>query len=98
MKHFKQDPLSKLNRKDLLELLVEQNRKIEALSAQLEEAERKLEDRRIIMEESGSMAEAALKLNGVFEAAQKACEQYLENIQENNRQESGEEADDDGAE
>ena len=33
------------------------------------------------MDEAGSIAEASLRLNGVFETAQNACEQYTENIQ-----------------
>ena len=36
--------------------------------------------REIQLEEAGSIAEASLRLNGVFEAAQKAAEQYLYNI------------------
>lgn len=41
----------------------------------------KLNDRNLVIENSGSLAEAALQLNGVFEAAQKACSQYIENMQ-----------------
>ena len=37
--------------------------------------------RRILLEKAGSIAEASLQLNGVFEAAQKAADQYVENIQ-----------------
>lgn len=36
--------------------------------------------RRIELQEAGSIAEAALRLNGIFEMAQKAADQYLENI------------------
>lgn len=36
--------------------------------------------REIELQEVGSIAEAALRLNGVFEAAQRAADQYLENI------------------
>lgn len=32
------------------------------------------------MENAGSLAEAALKLNGVFQAAENACNQYMLNI------------------
>lgn len=38
------------------------------------------EKREIDMEDVGSIAEAALKLNGVFEAAQRAADQYLQSI------------------
>ena len=34
-----------------------------------------------MLSQAGNIAEAALALNGVFEAAQKAADQYLENIQ-----------------
>lgn len=72
--------LKKLSRVELLELLLEESRENERLRAQLEEANEKLHSRRIEMEDAGSIAEAALKLNGVFEAAQQAAEQYLENV------------------
>lgn len=39
-------------------------------------------NRRIELDEAGSIAMAALKLNGVFEAAQKAADQYLYNLQQ----------------
>ena len=52
----------------------------EELEAELAEAEKKPRERRITEREAGSIAEAALKLNGVFEAAQAAADQYLENI------------------
>ena len=36
----------------------------------------------IAIEKAGSLAEAALQLNSVFEAAQNACAQYTQNIQQ----------------
>lgn len=39
-------------------------------------------DRKIELEEAGNIAEAALKLNKVFEAAQKAADQYLYNLKQ----------------
>ena len=39
-----------------------------------------LEDRTVAAESAGSIAEAALKLNGVFEAAQKAADQYVASV------------------
>lgn len=38
------------------------------------------EKREVDMEDVGSIAEAALKLNGVFDAAQRAADQYLRSI------------------
>ena len=72
--------LRKLKRGELLEMLLEQSKENEELKKQLYDMQKKLENRDIILKESGSIAEAALKLNGVFEAAEKAAEQYLENI------------------
>ncbi|MEE1126510.1 MAG: DNA repair protein [Acutalibacteraceae bacterium] len=72
--------LRKLSRSELLEMLLIQSKEVERLKNELEEANRKLEDRRIILQESGSIAEAALKLNDIFEVAQKAANQYLESI------------------
>ena len=72
--------LQKLKRADLLEMLVELSKENDALKRELEEAQRKLEDRNIILREAGNIAEASLRLNGVFDAAQKAAEQYLENV------------------
>lgn len=70
----------KLSRLQLLEILVEQANEIEQLKAELKETKEQLADRKIVIEQSGSLAEAALRLNGVFEAAQRAADQYLENI------------------
>lgn len=72
--------LHKLKRTDLLELLIEQSREVEALKKRVEELEGQLDDRRLMISECGSIAEAALKLNHVFEAAEAAAQEYLENV------------------
>lgn len=72
--------LKKLSRVELLELLLAESKENDRLRAQLKEANKKLKSREILIKDSGSIAEAALKLNGVFEAAERAAEQYLENI------------------
>ncbi|MCH5211336.1 MAG: DNA repair protein [Oscillospiraceae bacterium] len=72
--------LRKLRRGELLEMLLEQTKENETLKNRIADLEARIDTREIIIKESGSIAEAALKLNGVFEAAQKAAEQYLENI------------------
>ena len=74
--------LKKLRRVDLLEILVEQSREIERLRTELEEAQEKLESRALVMEKAGSIAEAALQINKIFEAADAAAKQYLENVME----------------
>ena len=42
--------------------------------------ERLRSDRKIRLKQSGSIAEAALRLSGIFEAAQEAADLYLENV------------------
>ena len=72
--------LKRLNRKQLLELLLRQTRRADELEAKLAQAQAQLEDKRISEMQAGSIAEAALALNGVFEAAQAAADQYLMNV------------------
>lgn len=73
--------LQRLSRAELLEMLLAQTEENERLQAELDDAKRALEDRRIEASRAGSLAEASLKLNGVFEAADKAARQYVENVQ-----------------
>lgn len=82
--------LKKLSRQDLLEMLIEEEKHIDRLEKELAEAREALKDRQIQIQSSGSIAEAALKLNEVFEAAQAAADQYLENIKQQ-RTEAGRE-------
>lgn len=72
--------LRKLSRNDLLELLLDQAKEIERLRIELDDANRKLSDRKIQLDNAGSIAEAALQINNVFNAAQEACAQYMYNI------------------
>lgn len=72
--------LRKLSRQELLEMLLEQSKKAEQLETELAQAKTSLKDRSIILEEAGSIAEASLRLNGVFEAAQQACQQYIDDV------------------
>ena len=72
--------LKRLSRVDLLEMLIMQTQENENLKKQLAEMQEKLDSRDIAINNSGSIAEASLQLNGVFEAARAAADQYLENI------------------
>ena len=72
--------LKKLSRAELLELLIEQTDENRKLTEEIDELRKKLADKILTCDESGSLAEAAIKLNGVFEAAQAACDQYIANI------------------
>ncbi|AND78646.1 DNA repair protein [Streptococcus pantholopis] len=81
--------LRKLKKPELLEIMLAQSEEIEALRNQLAVAEKKLADREIILEESGSLAEASLKLTNVFVEAQKAADLYLDNIKAKLGEEDG---------
>lgn len=74
--------LKRLSRGELLEMLIAQTEENQRLQSRLEEVEAQLSDRRIAIEKAGTLAEAALALNGVFEAAEAAAKQYVENIQQ----------------
>lgn len=74
--------LKKLSRRDLLEMLIEQGREIRELRQKNAALESALHDKSINLEKAGSIAEAALALNGVFEAAEAACKQYTDSIAE----------------
>lgn len=79
--------LRKLGRSQLLELLVAQAKEMEGLKERLAEAEAQVEKRQIAIDEAGSIAEASLALSGIFEAAEEAVSQYMENIKDlNDRQ------------
>lgn len=75
-----QKELKHLSRGELLQMLIEQVEENQELKSALSQAQTELKNRRIALDNAGSIAEAALQLNGVFSAAQNACEQYLKNI------------------
>ncbi len=72
--------LKHLSRSELLEMLISQGKKVDRLKANLESLNAKLEERELNIERAGSIAEAALNVNGIYEAAQNAADQYLSNV------------------
>lgn len=72
--------LQRLSRRELLEMLVLLTEENDALKQRLQEAEAQLADRQIRIANAGSIAEAALQISGVLEAAETAAQQYLENV------------------
>lgn len=72
--------LKNLKRSELLEILLEQTKEVERLKGELEIAKKALENRKIMMQSVGSIAEASLKVSNIFEDAQKAADMYLDNI------------------
>ena len=74
--------LRRLSRSELLELLISQMEENEQLKMELEKAQQELKDKRIILKKAGSIAEAAVGLNKIFEAADEAAKQYLESVRQ----------------
>lgn len=73
--------LRKLSRVELLRLLLEESRENECLQEQLNQANQALVGKNIALTKAGSIAEAALALNSVSNAAVQAPQQHLDNIQ-----------------
>ena len=65
--------IKKLKKTDLMKILIDQAEEIEFLK-------NKLDEKIISLENSGSIADAALKLNNIFENAQSAADQYVESV------------------
>lgn len=79
--------LKQLKKIELYEILLAQSKEIDRLKQELIETQQKLENKQIIIQEAGSLADAALKLTKIFEEAQKAADIYLKNITENDDEE-----------
>ena len=74
------ESLKAQHQQDLDALREEHKEETAHLREELEQAKKSLKKREIALNEAGSIAVAALQINGVFEAAQAASQQYIENI------------------
>ena len=72
--------LRKLRRDDLLQILINQQKQIDALNEQLQQSKEALANRDIAIQEAGTLAEAALKMNSVSESAQNAADEYVQQM------------------
>lgn len=71
---------SRLNRGELMALLIAQAKDNERLREELDAARAKIAERRAIIDKAGSIAEVSAELSGIFAAAEEACTIYTENI------------------
>lgn len=78
---MKQPDLRSLSRGELLEIMIQQSEELEALRKENEEYRQQLQEKTIVLDEAGSIAEAALKVSGIFDAAHQASAQYLKSIE-----------------
>ena len=72
--------LRKASRPELLKMLQQSRQENDDLRQRLEQTQSQLQSRQLAVDQSGTLADAALKLSGIFEAAESACQYYTENI------------------
>lgn len=78
--------LRKLKRADLLELLVAQSEEIDLLREELARTQKQLEEKNVQIQQAGSIAEAAVQISGLLNAAQEAADIYLQSIKNSAQQ------------
>ncbi len=74
--------LRRMNRTELIEIIYALQQNENNLRTENEELKEQLDDKAIRIEQAGSIAEAALSLNHIFEDAQRAAEQYSLSLQD----------------
>ena len=89
--------LKKLNRYQLLELLIIQTERADRLQTRLENIEKQQNEQELEISSLGSIAEASLQLCNVFQMAQDAADMYIsaakkhaEEIEEDAHRKAGE--------
>ena len=81
--------LRKLKRSDLLELMLVQSEEIDRLREELDRTKQQLEEKTVHIQQAGSIAEAAVQISGLLNAAQEAADIYLLSIKQTHGQEKG---------
>ena len=81
--------LRKLKRSDLLELMLVQSEEIDRLREELDRTKQQLEEKTVRSQQAGSIAEAAVQISGLLNAAQEAADIYLQSIKQTHVQEKG---------
>ena len=71
----------RLSRSQLIDIIYQLQLKQEELTADNEALSKALEDKRLRVNKAGNIAEAALKIHNVMQAAQDAADHYLKEIQ-----------------
>ena len=79
------DNWHKMGKMDMLTIIYEQEKKIQKLTKEVEELKSQLADRTIQIKKAGSIAEASLKINKIFEVAQQAADEYLKSVKRVNK-------------
>ena len=70
----------RLSRAQLIDIIYQLQLQVDKLTEQKQKLDEALADKHIRISSAGSIADAALEINGCFRSAQKAAEQYLNEI------------------
>ena len=73
--------LRKLSRMELIDIIYEAQKRYEDCARENQKLKTELEERNLKIASAGSIAEAALSVNRIFESAQAAADQYLFSLQ-----------------
>lgn len=72
--------LRKMRRNELIDIIYALQEQMEQVEAERDTYKKQLEDRQIRIEKAGSIADAAVALNHLFEVAQSTADQYLDSV------------------
>ena len=72
--------LKKLSRRELIELIYQMKKNEQRLQEEIAALQAALQEKRIRLEEAGSIADAAVALTGLLSAAQETADLYLNEI------------------
>lgn len=73
--------LKKMSRAELIEIIYALKKNEEVLKAENAALQEKLNDKTVKIQQSGSIAEAVIVLNGIFQKAQDTADQYIQSVQ-----------------
>lgn len=76
---MKNDSLN-LSKNEMMMVMHDQEQEIERLKAKVSELQATIDNYEIKVEEAGTLAEASVQINNLFEAAQATVETYIENM------------------
>lgn len=72
--------LKRMSRMELIDIISQYQQLVQELTEQNTTLQKQLDERRICLENAGSIAEAALALNNIFATAQQSADQYLAEV------------------
>lgn len=77
-----ENKLKKCNRRELLEILIAQQKEIKSLQEQLQQCKEELASKEVNIKDATSLIDATKKLNHAMAEVQAAADHYLMNLQQ----------------